>query len=147
MLAETTTEAPPENVRDENEFFYDGGYLCIDGWDLLTNAQCRKLNNAMRDYYGRTGVAPYILITYDTDLVEEEKIYALYDNLFSDETHLLIVYVVTDEGADWHSLRGAEVYDLVEQGSFSGLADALNETYSSPAAFVSALADFFGEKE
>lgn len=65
------------------------GYY-TDTLDWIGNSS--KLEAGMKSFYNQTGIQPHIYITDDDNLATFDKANELYDQLFTDEAHFLVVW-------------------------------------------------------
>lgn len=81
-----------------------------------------KVNKAMEYFFDKTGVQPYLLITdnilgdrWPTDEKIDEYLNSLYDVKFTDEQHIILLYL--DNGNEWltHYLCGKTAKTVMDQ--------------------------------
>lgn len=94
------------------------------------------LLNGMKDYYKQTGVQPYLYITdqvngsRDPSSAQMEAFASgLYDELFTDEAHLLLVFQDADgHYTDW-VITGAQAKQVVDTEAVNILLDYVDRYY------------------
>ena len=94
------------------------------------------LLNGMKDYYKQTGVQPYLYITDQVDgsrdpssAQMEQFANELYDELFADEAHLLLVFQDADgHYTDW-VITGAQAKQVVDTEAVNILLDYVDRYY------------------
>ena len=116
-----------------------------------------KLTAGMKNFYRRTGVQPHVFITDningyhypDADVVEEFA-FALYDDLFRDEAHLLLILLeYQGEFSAWY-VTGAQAKAVLDQEAMDILLDYIflyyNYTNLSNEEFLSTAFDKAGKR-
>ena len=90
------------------------------------------LIDGMKYFYKKTGVQPYLYITDDIggDFNENAEVFAnnLYDELFADEAHLLLIFCEND-GYDTYCLSGQSAKTVIDSVARSTLLDIIDENY------------------
>ena len=95
-----------------------------------------KLQAGMKNFYARTGVQPYLYITdtvngttFPTN--DDAEIYAmrLYDELFTDEAHLLVLFHEYDGVPEMWHLRGAQAISVLDDEAMDIFYDLLQRYY------------------
>lgn len=92
------------------------------------------LEEGLEEFYERTGVQPYVYILPNGEITSAdelaEKAVELYDELFSDEGHFLLVFCDDDEGSYiWAYAVGETASSVMDSEAIAILADELDETY------------------
>ncbi len=109
-----------------------GWYTDADG-DWIHNTS--QLTNGLKSFYQQTGVRPYVYIlpngttTSVSDL--QSRAESLYDELFSDEAHFLLVFC--DDGAGGYNCGyavGSQAKTVMDSEAISILSDYLDRYYS-----------------
>ncbi len=94
------------------------------------------LLNGMKDYYKQTGVQPYLYITDQVDgsrdpsaAQMEQFANELYDELFTDEAHLLLVFQDADgHYTDW-VITGSQAKQVIDTEAVNILLDYVDRYY------------------
>ena len=123
-------EALPKSAVNET------GYLTDElGW---INSRT-KLESGMKDFYKRTGVQPYLYITDRVDgssvaTAENMEAYALklYDELFTDEAHVLVLFheAVSSDYSTW-CIAGTQAKTVLDNEGRDILLDYIDHYYYS----------------
>ncbi len=125
-------ESLPANAVNQTEYYYDGL-----GWIDSKST----LESGLYNFWKATGVQPYIYITdnigddYDIATADIET-YAndLYDELFTDEAHLLLVWAENDEGYVNYLLTGVQAKGVIDDEAVDIILDYLDMYYYSDLA-------------
>jgi len=120
-------EALPAGSVNETEYYTDEL-----GW--ISNET--QLKRGMKKFYKETGVQPYLYITDNVNgehLTEVEPLAdyaeALYQNLFTDEAHMLLVfYEYEGEYADYY-LCGSQAKTVIDREAGDILLDYVDRYY------------------
>lgn len=95
-----------------------------------------KLESGLKYFYAETGVQPYLYITdningnhYPTENEMESFANDLYDELFTDEAHLLLVFLEYDERyMDWY-ITGTQAKQVIDNEAADILLDYIDRYY------------------
>lgn len=109
-----------------------------------------KLESGMKSFYKKTGVQPFLYLT-DTvngdpnpsDAEMEEFANKLYDELFSDEAHLLLVFQEYNSSGNYFAyyVAGKQAKTVVDQEAADILLDYIDSYYYSDKTE----SEFFGD--
>lgn len=97
-----------------------------------------KLTTGMKNFYQKTGVQPYLYITDNingsynpTDEAAEDFAYSLYENLFRDEAHLLLIFMESypNDYSTWY-LAGRAAKTVIDTEAADILLDYIDRYYS-----------------
>ena len=123
-------EPLPAGAVVETDYYTDEA-----GW--IANAS--ELTSGMREFYQQTGIQPYLYIASQVDgtsspSVSQCQAYAesLYDTLFTDEAHFLLVFC--DDGYGSYTCgyaAGSQTKAIMDDEAIGILADYLDQYYSS----------------
>jgi hypothetical protein len=123
-------EALPRGSVDETEYYAD---------ELGWSSNRATLTAGMKNFFNRTGVQPYLYITDSIDgslSPTEDQVEAfaskMYDDLFSDEAHLLMVFFdYRDEIDRYHTwtLCGTQAKAVVDKEAEDILYDYIDLYY------------------
>lgn len=128
ITASTINREPlPTGAVQETEYYTDTLFWIGNDTELL---------NGMRHFYKETGVQPYLYITDTVDgsrnpTPSQMKEFAnsLYDELFEDEAHLLLVFQDADgHYTDW-VVTGAQAKQVVDDEAVNILLDYVDRYY------------------
>ena len=128
ITASTVNREPlPAGSVQETEYYTDTLFWMGDDSALL---------NGMKDYYKQTGIQPYLYITDEVDGSRdpsaqqmEEFSNALYDELFEDEAHLLLVFQDADgHYTDW-VITGSQAKQVADNEAVDILLDYVDRYY------------------
>ncbi len=98
----------------------------------------KKFNEAMRSFYDKTGVEPYLLTTVESKFPSsvygklgkdtlEEYAYDQYLDRFDDEGHYMICYVVANDGTEmWLEMAGTDTTSLLDDTVFESLQENMS---------------------
>lgn len=98
------------------------------------------LERGMRAFYEETGVAPYLYLTetvYDSSRPTESKMSAfaneLYDSLFTDEGHVLVIFQEYNSDGQYYSyyLAGKQAKTVIDDEAGEILLDYIDHYYYS----------------
>lgn len=127
----STIEREPLPSGSVNETGYFTDEL---GW--ITNVT--TLTAGMKNFYKETGVQPYLYLTDSingshspTDAEVEEFANTLYDQLFTDEAHLLLIFFEYDEMYHTWYLAGTQAKTVLDQEAMDILLDYVDKYYYS----------------
>ena len=97
-----------------------------------------EVEDAMEYFYDETGVQPFLLITDEIDgrhVFQESQAedYAneIYDELFEDEAHLLVIFYEYDEQYRTYCLTGTEAKTVIDDEAREILLDYIDHYYYS----------------
>lgn len=128
ITASTVNREPlPAGSVVETDYYTDTA-----GW--ITNPS--RLEDGMKYFYRETGIQPYVYITEEVDgsrdpSAEQMETFssALYDQLFTDEAHLLLVF----QDADGHYfpwvITGAQAKQVADNEAVTILFDYIDRYY------------------
>ena len=95
-----------------------------------------KLTAGMKNFYAKTGVQPHLYITDNingsqspTDAIAEEFAYELYDELFSDEAHLLLIFFENDNFYRTWYMAGRQAKSVIDSEAGEILLDFIDRYY------------------
>lgn len=109
-----------------------GYYTDEAGW--ISNA--KTLENGMKAFYSKTGVQPYLYLLQEdsiTDTTElTQKAETLYEELFQDEAHFLVVYCedTRRQGFNIGVCYGAQTKTILDNEAISIFMDYMDYYYS-----------------
>ncbi|MDL2258051.1 TPM domain-containing protein [Eubacteriales bacterium OttesenSCG-928-K08] len=125
----STIERQPLPAGSVNETSY---YTDNLGW--IGNQT--KLVAGLRNFYNKTGVQPYLYLTdsingnhYPTDGEAESYMNTLYDELFTDEAHLLLVFMEYNDTYHTWYLTGTQAKTVIDQEAADILLDYIDKYY------------------
>lgn len=120
-------EALPKGSVNETDYYYD---------DLNWIGNETKLLNGLRHFYQKTGVQPFLYITdtvngshYPSMSQLDEFANDLYDELFTDEAHLLFVFFEYDEGYMTRYVAGTQAKTVIDTEAGDILLDFIDRNY------------------
>lgn len=128
VTASTVNREPlPAGSVQETEYYTDTLFWFGNDTQLL---------NGMKHFYQKTGVQPYLYITDTVDGSRnpsssqmEEFAGSLYDELFQDEAHLLLVFQDADgHYTDW-VITGSQAKQVVDDEAVNILLDYVDRYY------------------
>lgn len=99
-----------------------------------------KLESGLRDFYNETGVQPYLVITDQVNgdynpTGQDVFNYAnlIYDEMFSDEGHMVFVFQCPDNGTEYNmaACTGAQAKSVVDEEALEILYDYLDYYFYS----------------
>lgn len=116
-----TREPLPKGTVTETAYYTD---------ELMWIDSVTVLESGMKHFYQKTGVQPYLYITDDLHASSiEDFSNALYDELFTDEAHVLLVfYERNNEYKDW-VVTGVQAKQVVDQEAVDILLDYVDRYY------------------
>ena len=128
-ITASTVEREPLPKGSVNETAY---YTDMLGW--IGNRT--KLESGLKHFYDKTGVQPYLYITDNINgnhspSQSEMESFAngLYDELFTDEAHLLVVFFEYDERyMDWY-VTGTQAKQVIDTEAADILLDYIDRYY------------------
>lgn len=123
-----TREALPKGSVNETDYYTDGLGVINNRTTLL---------NGMKYFYNETGVQPYLYITdsigdytFDPSIEEMQNfINNLYDELFSDEAHLLFVYLEFENSYMTYYICGTQAKSVIDTEAGDILLDYMDRYY------------------
>lgn len=116
-------EALPGGSAVETEYF-------TDQLDWIGNRS--ELQTGMRNFYQKTGVQPYLFITGDRYYTADDVLENLYDELFRDEAHLLLVFCeYQPEAYEMRYLAGRQAKSVLDNEAMDILMDYIDRYYYS----------------
>ncbi len=122
-------EALPAGSVNQTEYYYDG-------LDWIRSAS--TLESGLYTFFKATGVQPYIYLTDNIDGdydIEHADIatYAndLYDELFTDEAHVLLVWAENDQGYVNYLITGVQAKGVIDDEAVDIILDYLDMYYYS----------------
>lgn len=96
------------------------------------------LTSGMRNFYKETGVQPYLYITgdingeaYPSENEVKDFAFSLYDDLFSDEAHLLVIFFeppMSDDYSTWY-VAGIQAKAVIDDEAVDILFDYIDKYY------------------
>ena len=117
---------PPGSVN-ETEYY-------TDGLDWISNET--KLIKGLKYFYKETGVQPYLYLTdtingshFPTDAELEAFAGSLYDELFTDEAHLLLVLLEYEDMYKGWYIVGTQAKSVIDTEAGNILADYIDRYY------------------
>ncbi len=120
-------EALPKGSVNETDYYYD---------DLDWIGNETKLLSGLRYFYQKTGVQPFLYITdtvngsnYPTMSQLDDFANELYDELFTDEAHLLFVFFEYDEGYMTRYVAGTQAKTVIDTEAGDILLDFIDRNY------------------
>lgn len=119
-------EALPASAVNETGYYTDA-----DG-DWIHNAS--TLEDGMRYFYKKTGVQPYLYIDENGSVTSSEQIteqaQGLYDQLFDDEGHFLLVFCDDGDGGYYYAYGvGTQAKTVMDDQAVGILVDYLDRYY------------------
>jgi len=149
-VTKSTVAREPLPAGSVNETDY---YTDELGW--ITNPT--KLMTGLKNFYNRTGVQPYLYITDTVNgshnpSTEELDSYAneLYDELFTDEAHILLVFYEYDDSYMDRYVCGTQAKTVIDSEAADILLDYIDKYYYddslSDEEFFSTAFDKAGER-
>ncbi len=130
-ITESTVEREPlpANSVNQTEYYYDGL-----GWIRSAST----LESGLYSFWKATGVQPYIYLTdnidgdYDIANADIEAFANdLYDELFTDEAHILLVWAENDMGYVNYLLTGVQAKGVIDDEAVDIILDYLDMYYYS----------------
>ncbi len=110
------------------------GWYTDDDGDWIANAD--KMTSGMKYFFEKTGVQPYVYIlkngtsTSTSELTTKAQ--ELYDQLFSDEGHFLLVFCDDGQGSyNCGYTVGTKAGTVMDSEALDILADELNDAYNT----------------
>lgn len=133
--AYSSNSITPSTVNREKfdgESYYDPNNWYTDelGWIKSSST----LESGMRHFYEKTGVQPYLYITGDPILADskmQQYANALYDSLFDDEAHLLVVFNEHNDNYKSCYVVGVEAKTVIDDEAGEILLDYIDHYYYS----------------
>jgi len=127
-ITKSTVEREPLPMSMSNETAY---YTDTAGWISSPN----DIKKGMKSFYKKTGVQPHVYITDGSDGTAadelEDKANSLYDELFTDEAHFLLVFY--DSGAGNYRCGysvGSEAKTVLDSEAVCIIANYLSRYYN-----------------
>ena len=123
-----TREALPKGSVNETDYYTDGLGVINNRTTLL---------NGMKYFYNETGVQPYLYITdsigdytFDPSMEELQNFTNnLYGELFSDEAHLLFVYLEFEDSYMTYYISGTQAKSVIDTEAGDILLDYMDRYY------------------
>ncbi len=135
-------EALPAGAAKETAYYTDE-----DGDWIHDQAALEK---GLRQFYEATGIQPYVYILPNGATTSEDectsRAQSLYDQLFSDEAHLILVFCDNGHGgwtAGWWA--GSQAKAFMDENAASTLANNLDHAYASADSDEEVFSDAFAE--
>jgi uncharacterized membrane protein len=120
-------EALPKGSVNETDYYYDE-------LDWIGNET--KLLSGLRYFYQKTGVQPFLYITdnvngsnYPSMSQLDDFANTLYDELFTDEAHLLFVFFEFNEGYMTRYVAGTQAKTVIDTEAGDILLDFIDRNY------------------
>ncbi|MDP3386109.1 MAG: hypothetical protein Q8S24_02650, partial [Eubacteriales bacterium] len=120
-------EALPKGSVNETDYYYDE-------LDWIGNET--KLLSGLRYFYQKTGIQPFLYITdnvnglnYPSMSQLDEFANVLYDDLFTDEAHLLFVFFEYNEGYMTRYVAGTQAKTVIDTEAGDILLDFIDRYY------------------
>lgn len=125
----STIEREPLPAGSVNETDY-----YTDELDWIGNQT--TMNKGLRHFYNETGVQPYVYITDNIagelePAMSDVKVFAndLYDELFTDEAHLLLLFFENEEGYMTYYVTGSQARSVIDVEAGDILLDYIDRYY------------------
>lgn len=120
-------EALASSEVTETEYYTDEGEWIVSESRLL---------EGLEDFYEETGVQPYVYILANGEVTDEDEIAEmaeeLYDELFTDEGHFLLVFCDDNNGGYYYGYyAGASALAVMDTAAVNVLADELEYYYAN----------------
>lgn len=120
-------EALPKGSVNETDYYFDE-------LDWIGNET--KLLSGLRYFYQKTGVQPFLYITdtvsgtnYPSMSQLDDFANGLYDELFTDEAHLLLVFFEYDDGYMTRYVAGTQAKTVIDTEAGDILLDFIDRNY------------------
>ena len=128
MTASTINREPlPAGSVIETDYYTD---------ELGWIGNSTTLTAGMKNFYKETGVQPYLYLTdtidgshSPTDAQVEQFAYDTYDNLFSDEAHLLLIFFEYDDTYRTWYMAGTQAKTVLDNEAMDILLDCIDRYY------------------
>lgn len=119
-------EALASSEVTETEYYTDEGEWIVSESRLL---------EGLEDFYEETGVQPYVYILANGEVTDEDEIAEmaeeLYDELFTDEGHFLLVFCDDNMGGYYYGYyAGASALEVMDTAAVNVLAEELDYYYA-----------------
>lgn len=88
-----------------------------------------QLESGMKSFFNQTGVQPYIYITDDDSLANFDRANELYDELFTDEAHFLVVWSDHPDYYTNQTVGGLQTKSVMDSEAIEILLDYLDANY------------------
>jgi hypothetical protein len=135
-------EALPSSAVKETAYYTDED----GGWISSTS----RLESGLKSFYKETGVQPYVYIlpngttTSTTELTKKAE--ELYDQLFTDEGHFLLVFCDDDNGGyNCGYVAGSEAQSVMDSEALEILQSYLNRYYEEADTDEEVFSDAFAK--
>ncbi|MDO4849324.1 MAG: hypothetical protein Q4B45_06115 [Coriobacteriia bacterium] len=121
-------------------------YYTDEDGDWIHSAS--KLENGLAHFYDKTGVQPYVYILKNGSVTSvdalNKKSSELYDQLFSDEGHFLLVFCDTGDGTfNCGYTVGTKARTVLDDEALDVLAEELNNAYNNADSDEEVFSDAF----
>ncbi len=121
-------------------------YYTDEDGDWIHSAS--KLENGLAHFYDKTGVQPYVYILKNGSVTSvddlNKKSSELYDQLFSDEGHFLLVFCDTGNGTfNCGYTVGTKARTVMDDEALDVLAEELNNAYNNADSDEEVFSDAF----
>lgn len=145
VTSATTRQEPVREALEQSAATRTGWYEDTDG-DWIHDAS--RLTRGLEHFYDKTGVQPFVYIlpngttTSVSDLTARAE--ELYDQLFSDEGHFLLVFC--DDGNGSYNCGyavGSAAATVMDSAATNVLADELNYAYANAGTDEEVFSDAF----
>ncbi len=138
----TVREKLPASAVSKTDWYTDA-----DG-DWIHNASA--LTRGLEEFYGRTGVQPYVYILPNGETTSGSELAQaageLYPELFSDEGHLLLVFCDDGHGAfNCGYCVGTDASSVVDSEALTILKDELSDAYNHAESDEEVFSDAFSK--
>ena len=140
QASSTVREKLPASAVSKTDWYTDA-----DG-DWIHSAGA--LTSGLEHFFDKTGVQPYVYILPNGESTSVEELTAraeaLYDELFSDEGHLLLVFCDDGHGSfNCGYVVGTEASAIMDSEALDILADELNDAYNYAESDEEVFSDAF----
>lgn len=117
---------------DEAEKYYIDGLWYIDELDWIKKSA--KLESGMKYFYEKTGIQPFLYITgenFPTNDVLEKRANEIYEDYFSDEAHLVVVFSEYNSRYKCCYVTGVQSKTVIDSEAGEILLDYIDHYYYS----------------
>jgi uncharacterized membrane protein len=130
------TESTVAREKLSSSLVTETGYYTDETGSFISSGS--QLTSGLKQFYDLTGVQPYVYITDNVngDYAPDDDTLAsfansLYDGLFTDEGHLLFVYVdlTGGDGFSGYIVIGVSAKTVIDDEAYSILVDYINSYY------------------
>lgn len=125
-ITKSTYERTPldYSLAEQTSFYTDD-----DGTWVYNSS---KLEDGLKYFYDKTGVWPYVYIMPNGSSISMSYSDELYDELFNDEAHFLMVFVDDGNGGyDWYYTGGSLTKTIMDEEAANILNDYLEMNYNN----------------